>query len=77
MQEPEATPSLAWGGRERFAASLVELRDLALETVELHACSASVETMGLTAADLPAGFAGVISTPRFLREVEGAALLFV
>ena len=78
-QEPEATPSLSWAGRERFASSLVELRELAfeLEALAVYACSASVDAMGLTAADVEKRFDGVLSTPRFLRQVEGARLLFV
>ncbi len=80
VQEPEATPSLSWSGREAFAASLVELREIAVELagVRLQACSASVETMGLTADRVTdAGLDGVLSTPRFLREASGAALLVV
>jgi peroxiredoxin family protein len=75
----EATPSLSWQGRETFARSLVELRDtaLSLETLSLFACSASVETMSLTEADVERKLDGVMSTPRFLRETAGAALLFV
>ena len=78
-QEPEATPSLAWAGRETFGRSLAALRDTALEldTLSLYACSASVETMGITAADVEQRIDGVMSTPRFLRETEGATLLFV
>ncbi|MBA2429222.1 MAG: hypothetical protein H0V55_05800 [Thermoleophilaceae bacterium] len=78
-QEPEATPSLSWAGRERFASSLVELRELAfeLEALAVYACSASVDAMGLTPADVEERFDGVLSTPRFLRQVEGARLLFV
>ncbi|MDP8944011.1 MAG: hypothetical protein M3N16_07830 [Actinomycetota bacterium] len=77
--EPEATPSLAWGGRETFARSLAELRDTALEleALALYACAASVETMSLTPGDLEGRLDGVRSTPRFLREAEGARLLFV
>ena len=77
--EPEATPGLSWGGRETFARSLSELRDtaLGLEALALYACAASVETMGLTPADVEARLDGVRSTPRFLRETEGARLLFV
>ena len=78
-QEPEATPSLSWAGRETFARSLVELRDLALELdgLDLYACSASVDTMALTPADVEERLAGVMSTPRFLSLVHGADLLFV
>ena len=77
--EPEATPSLAWGGRETFARSLAELRDtaLGLDDLAVYACAASVETMSLTHADVEGRLAGVCSTPRFLRHVEGVRLLFV
>ena len=76
---PEATPSLAWGGRETFARSLAELRDTALEldALALYACAASVETMSVTPADVELRLAGVRSTPRFLRETQGARLIFV
>lgn len=73
-QQPEATPSLSWAGRETFAKSLVELRQTALdlENLTIWACSASVETMGVT-AEPP--LAGVMSTPRFLRATAGAPLI--
>ena len=64
---------------ETFARSLVELRATAreLEDCRLWACAAALE---LTAAD-PAAVAeqldGVMSTPRFLREVAGAELVVV
>ena len=79
VQEPDATPALTWAGRETFARSLAELRDtaLSLDGLRLWACSASVETMGLTPADLEGRLAGVLSTPRFLREAAGSRLLFV
>jgi hypothetical protein len=80
VQEPEATPSLAWAGRETFARSLVELVDTALEldSLTVQACSASVETMAIDAADIEArGLDGVISTPRFLSDTAGARLIFV
>jgi hypothetical protein len=78
-QEPEATPSLSWAGRETFATSLLELRDtaLGLESLSLFACSASVESMSLTPLAAEERLAGVMSTPRFLRETRGATLLFV
>ena len=78
-QEPDASPSLAWAGRETFGRSLAELRDLALslDGLRLYACAASVETMGLAATDVEERLAGVLSTPRFLREAAGARLLFV
>jgi peroxiredoxin family protein len=78
-QEPEATPSLSWAGRETFAGSLLELRDTALEleSLLLYACSASVESMSLTPPAVEERLAGVMSTPRFLRETSGAKFLFV
>lgn len=78
-REPEATPTLAWEGRETFARSLAELRDTALEleALRLYACSASVETMALTPGAVEERLDGVISTPRFLRETAGARLVFV
>ena len=74
-----AAPAVAEEGRETFARSLVELRATAreLDDCRLWACAAAVE---LTAAD-PAAVAqrldGVMSTPRFLREVVGADLVVV
>ena len=78
-EEPEATPSLSWAGRDTFSRSLLELRDtaLGLDGLELYACAASVETMSITPASVKERLAGVMSTPRFLREVQGAALIFV
>lgn len=77
--EPEATPSLSWAGRDTFARSVLELRDTALELegLDLYACAASVETMSLTPGAVEERLAGVMSTPRFLRETEGATFLFV
>jgi peroxiredoxin family protein len=77
--EPEATPSLSWAGRDTFARSLLELRDMALglDGLDLYACAASVETMSLTAGAVEERLDGVMSTPRFLREAQGAPLLFV
>jgi peroxiredoxin family protein len=78
-QEPEATPSLSWAGRETFASSLLELRDTALqlEGLTIYACSASVESMSVTPLAVEERLAGVMSTPRFLRETRGATFLFV
>jgi peroxiredoxin family protein len=77
--QPEATPSLSWAGRDTFARSLAELRDTALELdgLAIYACAASVETMSLTTGDVEERLAGVMSTPRFLREAQGATLIFV
>jgi peroxiredoxin family protein len=76
---PEATPGLAWQGRERFSRSLAELRDtaLSLDSLSIYGCSASIETMALTEADVEDRLTGVMSTPRFLRETAGARLIFV
>ena len=78
-QEPEATPSLSWAGRETFARSLLDLRDMALGlySLSLFACSASVEAMSVTPGAVEERLAGVMSTPRFLRESRGATLIFV
>jgi peroxiredoxin family protein len=78
-QRPETTPGLAWQGREGFAASLTELRDtaLSLESLRVYACSASIEVSRVSEADVESRLAGVMSTPRFLRETAGARLLFV
>lgn len=80
VQEPEVTPSLAWAGRETFARSLVELVNTAVEldSLTIHVCAASVETMALDPADIEASrLDGVKSTPRFLRDTAGARLIFV
>ena len=80
VQEPDATPSLAWAGRETFARSLAELIDtaLSLENLTVHACAASIETMGLDPGAITArGLDGVKSTPRFLKDAGGATLMFV
>ncbi|MDQ4072200.1 MAG: hypothetical protein M3088_04920 [Actinomycetota bacterium] len=77
--DPRDTPSLSWGGRETFGRSLHELRETALqlEALSLYACSASVGTMGLSAAEVDERLDGVRSTPRFLREASDATLLYV
>ena len=43
----------------------------------MYACSASVDAMGLTAANVDARLDGVRSTTRFLREIADARLVFV
>ena len=65
--------------RETFARSLVELRATAreLEDCRLWACAAAVELTGADAAAVAERFDGVMSTPRFLREVAGAELVVV
>lgn len=78
-EEPSATPALSWVGRDTFARSLLELRETALdlEGLEVYACSASVDTMSLTAGAIEERLRGVLSTPRFLERAAGARLLFV
>jgi peroxiredoxin family protein len=72
-----AAPHVAPEGRAVFARTLAELRDtaLALEDVRIWACAAAVEATGADRAAVEARLAGVLSTPRFLREVAGADLV--
>jgi peroxiredoxin family protein len=72
-------PDVAEAGREAFVRTLAELRDtaVALEDCRLWACAAAVEATGASRAEVEARLDGVLSTPRFLREVEGADLVFV
>ena len=75
--EPREAPHVAPEGRLVFARTLAELRDtaLAMEGVRIWACAAAVETTGADRAVVGARLAGVMSTPRFLREVAGAELV--
>jgi peroxiredoxin family protein len=74
---PDETPALSEPGRAVFARTLGELLDTAaeLEACRLWACAAAVETTGAARPAVEARFDGVLSTPRFLREVEGAQLV--
>ncbi|MGH2948196.1 MAG: hypothetical protein ACRDPC_18405 [Solirubrobacteraceae bacterium] len=76
---PDAAPDVVDAGREAFARTLAELRDAAaeLEECRLWACAAAVEATGAARADVEARLDGVMSTPRFLREVAGADLIVV
>jgi peroxiredoxin family protein len=76
---PEAAPDVSDAGREAFARTLAELRDtaLALEDCRVWACAAAVEATGTDRAVVEARLHGVLSTPRFLREVAGAELVVV
>jgi peroxiredoxin family protein len=76
---PEAAPDVADAGREAFARTLDELRDTAieLEDCRVWACAAAVEATGTDRAMVEARLDGVLSTPRFLREVAGAELVVV
>jgi peroxiredoxin family protein len=73
---PEETPALSEPGRATFARTLVELRETAAELPDcrIWACAAAVETTGL---ELDGRLDGVLSTPRFLREVADARLVVV
>ncbi|HKH17769.1 MAG TPA: hypothetical protein VKA57_09600 [Solirubrobacteraceae bacterium] len=74
---PADTPALSPAGRATFARSLAELRDTAAElpNCRIWACAAAVETTGTSRADVEARLDGVLSTPRFLREVGEARLI--
>jgi peroxiredoxin family protein len=76
---PDAAPDVAETGREAFARTLAELRDTAieLEDCRIWACAAAVEATGTDRALVEARLDGVLSTPRFLREVAGADLVVV
>jgi peroxiredoxin family protein len=76
---PEAAPDVADAGREAFARTLAQLRDTAaeLEDCRIWACAAAVEATGASRAEVEARLDGVMSTPRFLREVSGADLVVV
>jgi peroxiredoxin family protein len=60
--------------RVAFSRTLAELRDTVLELCEVWACAAAVEAVGGATDER---LAGVISIPRFLREVEGARLVVI
>jgi peroxiredoxin family protein len=76
---PPAVPALAGPGRETFARTLAELRDTAaaLPDCRIWACAAAVETTGAERALVEARLDGILSTPRFLREVGDARLVVV
>ena len=76
---PEAAPDVSEAGRATFARTLAELRDtaLALDLCRIWACAAAVEATGTPRANVDARLDGVMSTPRFLREVAGADLVVV
>ena len=76
---PEAAAHVGDAGRAAFARTLVALRDTAaeLEDVRIWACAGAVEAIGLDRAAVEARLDGVMSTPRFLREVAGAQLVVI
>ena len=69
--DPDLERTAAASGSDKFARSLAELRDTALDLASLTiwACAASVDTMEVEPGPR---LAGVMSTPRFLRETAGA-----
>jgi peroxiredoxin family protein len=76
---PDAAPDVVDAGRDAFARTLAELRDTAVELAgcRLWACAAAVDATGVSRAEVEARLDGVMSTPRFLREVAGADLIFI
>ena len=74
-----AAPHVSEAGRAVFARTLAELRDTAaaIDDVRIWACAAAVEATGADRAAIEARLDGVLSTPRFLREVAGAELVVV
>ena len=60
-----------------FARTLAELRAAAreLEDVRIWACAAAVQATGADWVVVNERLDGVLSTPRFLREVAGAELV--
>ena len=66
-------------GRAVFARTLVELRAAAreLDDVRIWACAAAVQATGADWTVVNERLDGVLSTPRFLREVAGAELVVV
>jgi peroxiredoxin family protein len=74
---PGAAPHVSPEGLAVFARTLAELRDtaLAMDGLRIWACAAAVETTGADRALVEARLDGVLSTPRFLREVAGAELV--
>jgi peroxiredoxin family protein len=66
-------------GADAFTRTLAELRRAAaeLDSCEIYACAAAVETTGVDRAEVERRLSGVMSTPRFLRETAGARLVVV
>ncbi len=76
---PGAAPHVRPEGLEVFARTLTELRETAaaMEDVRIWACAAAVEASGADRSVIEERLDGVLSTPRFLREVAGAELVVV
>jgi hypothetical protein len=64
-------------GRPAFARTLAGLRDAAAELPDcrIWACAAAAETTGVARAAIDERLDGVLSTPRFLREIGDARLV--
>jgi peroxiredoxin family protein len=75
----DETPALTDPGRETFARTLVELRATAgeLPDCRIWACAAALETTGAERAEVEDKLDGVLSIPRFLREIGDATPVVV
>jgi peroxiredoxin family protein len=73
----EAAPAISADGRATFARTLAGLRDAAaqLPDCRIWACAAAAETTGASRAAIDERLDGVLSTPRFLREIGDARLV--
>jgi peroxiredoxin family protein len=74
---PEATPAISADKRPTFARTLAGLRDAAAELPDcrIWACAAAAETTAVSRAAIEERLDGVLSTPRFLREIGDARLV--
>ena len=72
-------PHVVADEREPFLRTLAELRAAAAELPDcrIWACSAAVQATGASRERVQERLDGVLSTPRFLREVAGAQLVVV
>jgi peroxiredoxin family protein len=72
-------PHVVAGEEAPFRRTLRELRETAteLEDCRIWACAAAVAATGADAAVVAARLDGVMSTPRFLREIAGAQLVVI
>lgn len=75
LSAPAAGEHVIERERGAFVETLTQLRDaaLALPDCRLYACAAAIQATGADAG----AFAGMTSMPQFLRETEGAELVFV
>jgi peroxiredoxin family protein len=74
---PEETPALSEDGRATFARTLAGLREAVAELPDccIWACAAAAETTGVARPAIDERLDGVLSTPRFLREIGDARLV--